>query len=54
MMSYCEFVTFVLSHWYPGSGGVLDCIDSRSLPSFLLFQIMAHCFFKKIFELKFN
>ena len=22
---YCEFVTF---HWYPGSGVVLDCIDS--------------------------
>ena len=22
---YCEFVT---SHWYPGSGVVLDCIDS--------------------------
>ena len=21
---YCEFVT----HWYPGSGVVLDCIDS--------------------------
>ena len=25
-----------LSHWYPGSGVVRDCIDSRSLPSFLL------------------
>ena len=23
--SNCEFVTF---HWYPGSGVVLDCIDS--------------------------
>ena len=22
---FCEFVT---SHWYPGSGVVLDCIDS--------------------------
>ena len=22
--------------WYPGSGVVLDCIDSSSLPSFLL------------------
>ena len=22
---YCEFVTFL---WYPGSGVVLDCIDS--------------------------
>ena len=25
VMSYCEVVT---SHWYPGSGVVLDCIDS--------------------------
>ena len=25
-----------LSHWYPGSGVVLDCIDSLSLLSFLL------------------
>ena len=33
VMSYCEIVTFpivrlLLSHWYPGSGVVLDCIDS--------------------------
>ena len=33
VMSNCEFVT---SHWYPGSGVVLDCINSWSLPSFLL------------------
>ena len=25
-----------LSHWYPGSGVVLDCIDSLSLNSYLL------------------
>ena len=25
VLSYCAFVT---SHWYPGSGVVLDCIDS--------------------------
>ena len=25
--------------WYPGSGVVLDCIDSWSLPSFLLFLV---------------
>ena len=25
VVSNCEFVT---SHWYPGSGVVLDCIDS--------------------------
>ena len=29
-------VSLLLSHWYPGSGVVLDCIDSCSLPSFLL------------------
>ena len=25
-----------LSHWYPGSGVVFECIDYRCLPSFLL------------------
>ena len=25
-----------LSHWYPGSSVVLDCIDSRSLHPYLL------------------
>ena len=25
VVSNCEFVTY---HWYPGSGVVLDCIDS--------------------------
>ena len=24
----CGFVSLSLSHWYPGSGVVLDCIDS--------------------------
>ena len=33
---WCLIVTLLLSHWYPGSGVVLDCIDSWSLPSFLL------------------
>ena len=33
-MFSCVFVTFPL--WYPGSGVVLDCIDTRSLPLFLL------------------
>ena len=33
VMSNCDVV---ISHWYPGSGVVLDCIDSWSLPSFLL------------------
>ena len=33
---WCLIVTLSLSHWYPGSGVVLDCIDSWYFPSFLL------------------
>ena len=33
---WCLILSLLLSHWYPGSGVVLDCIDSWSLPSFLL------------------
>ena len=29
-------VSLSLSHWYPGSGAVLDCIDSWSLHPYLL------------------
>ena len=29
---WCLIVTLPLSHWYPGSGVVLDCIYSWSLP----------------------
>ena len=29
-------MSLLLSHWYPGSGVVLDCIDFWSLSSFLL------------------
>ena len=29
-------VSLSLSHWYPGSGVVLDCINSRSLHPYLL------------------
>ena len=39
VVSNCEFVTF-LSHWYPGSGVVLDCIDSLSLHPYLLISIL--------------
>ena len=28
---WCPTVSLLLSHWYPGSGVVLDCIDSLSL-----------------------
>ena len=30
----CLIVSLLLSHWYPGSDMVLDCIDSCYLPSF--------------------
>ena len=32
----CLIVKLSLSRWYPGSGVVLDCIDSWYLPFFLL------------------
>ena len=28
VMSNSDIVTLSLSHWYPGSGVVIDCIDS--------------------------
>ena len=31
-------VSLSLSHWYPGSGVVLDCIDSWSLQPYLLYK----------------
>ena len=34
---WCLIVCLLLSHWCPGSGVVLACIDSWSLPSSLLF-----------------
>ena len=33
---WCQTVSLSLSHWYPGSGVVLDCIDSWSLHPYLL------------------
>ena len=33
-------VSLSLSHWYPGSDVVLDCIDSCSLHHYLLFFIL--------------
>ena len=32
-------VSLSLSHWYPGSGVVLDCIDSWSLHHYLLLKL---------------
>ena len=33
---WCQTVSLSLSHWYPGSGVILDCIDSLSLYPYLL------------------
>ena len=33
---WCPTVSLLLSHWYPGSDVVLDCIDSWSLHPYLL------------------
>ena len=39
-------VSLSLSHWYPGSGVVLDCIDSWSLQPYLL--LLMHICYSKI------
>ena len=36
---WCLTVSLLLSHRYPGSGVVLDCIDSRSLHPYLLLLV---------------
>ena len=44
VVSGCELS---LSHWYPGSGVILDCIDSWSLHPYLLYldsNFLKHCF----------
>ena len=35
---WCLNVSLPLSHWYPGSGVVLACIDSLSLHPYVLWQ----------------
>ena len=37
---WCLAVSLALSHWYPGSGVVLDCIDSWSLHPYLLCKVI--------------
>ena len=37
---WCLTVSLSYSHWYPGSGVVLDCIDSWSLHPYLLWFIL--------------
>ena len=39
---WCLTVSLSLSHWYPGSGVVLDCIDSWSLHPYLLCMWFGH------------
>ena len=39
MKVWCLIVTLSLSHLYPGSGVLLDCIDFWSMPSFSLLYI---------------
>ena len=46
LTSWLSFVVYSvslsLSHWYPGSGVVLDCIDSWSLQPYLLVLMSKH------------
>ena len=37
----CLTVSLSLSHWYPGSGVVVDCIDSRSLHPYLFYMSLS-------------
>ena len=37
---WCITVSLSLSHWYPGSGEVLGCVDSRFLHPYLLYLYM--------------
>ena len=39
---WCLTVSLLLSHWYPGSGVVLDCIDPWSLHPYLLLSYFVH------------
>ena len=47
---WCLIVTLSLFHWYPGSGVVLDCINSWSSPSFLLKSL--RCWFIMLINVK--
>ena len=38
---WCLIVSLILSHWYPESGVVFGCNDSRYLPTFLLYTDIA-------------
>ena len=51
---WCLTVSLSLSHWYPGSGVVLDCIDSWSLHSYLLVNTWLLMEFCKLSEYNFG
>ena len=56
---WCPTVSLSLSHWYLGSGVVLDCIDSCSLHPYLLWLSELFCLccvaaLKSFFTLSFN
>ena len=49
---WCLTVSLSLPHWYPGSGVVLDCIDSWSLHPNLLWEEL--CFSIPLYKFIFN
>ena len=46
---WCLTVSLSLSHWYPGSCVVIDCIDSWSLHPYLLCPTWSHFIIEHIF-----
>ena len=50
---WCLTVSLSLSHWYPGSGVVLDCIDSWSLHRYLVSFYVLHIDFSAITKIIF-
>ena len=49
---WCPTVSLSLSHWYPGSGVVLDCIDSWSLHHYLLKVTIIRTYSRKTNKLR--
>ena len=48
---WCLIVKLSLFYWYPGSGVVLDCMDSWPLPSFLLLLYEFRVMLKDLLDL---
>ena len=51
---WCLTVSLSLSHWYPGSGVVLDCIDSWSLHPYFLCNSSTCVRYQNAFVEKYN